>query len=123
MSLGLLQNRHRHLVKSVCEALPTTEELGGESSASGEEDCEEGCASEGPGGHASERVCSAEKMAEHDDGDDDQHMFITLMSSWQTSRSAHARQRPTRPVQRLEKRDRDFKEVSQREPKQRIRTP
>ena len=94
VSLGLLQNRHQHLLKSVCEALPTTEELGGESSASGEEDCEEGCAPDGPGGHAGERVSSAKEVAEHnDDDDDDQDMFITPAPSWQMSRSAFERTR------------------------------
>ena len=73
-------------MKSVYEALPTTEELG-ELSAS-ERDHEEGCAQEGPGGHTSEHDCMAEEVAEHDD-QDKEHMFITPA----TSRSVFERTR------------------------------
>ena len=110
--------------------MPTTEELGGESSASGEEDCEEGCAPDGPGGHAGERVSSAKEVAEHNDDDDDQDMFITPAPSWQTSRSAfeHTRKATTsqassKKEERVQERGRDRKEVGQREPRQRVRTP
>lgn len=59
ISLGLLQSRHQHLVKSVYQALPTTEELCGESSASEEEDSEQGCVSAGQGGQPGKHDCGA----------------------------------------------------------------
>ena len=94
VSLGLLQNRHRHLVKSVYEVLPTTED--GETLPSEEDDREEGCAQEGSDGHIGENDCSAEVVAEHDD---DQHMFITLAPSCQTSQSAFERTRKAMTAQ------------------------
>lgn len=91
ISLGLLQNRHQHLVKSVCQAVPTTEELCGKSSASEEEDSEQGCVSAGQGDQPGKHDCGAKEATEHDD--DNNLMSITLAPSWQTSLSVFERTR------------------------------
>ena len=91
VSLGLLQNRHQHLVKSVHKALPTTEELSKSSASEGGH--EVACAQEGPGGYTSEHECSAEEVVEDDDDEEDQLMFITPAPSWQTSHTAFERTR------------------------------
>ena len=89
VSLGLLQNRHQHLVQSVHEALPTTEELGESSAPEGGH--EAACAHEGPGGHTGVHESSAEEVVEDDDDEEEQLMFITPTPSWQTSHTAFER--------------------------------
>ena len=92
VSLGVLQNSHEHLVKSVFAALPIPEELG-ESSVSATQH-EEECAQEDPGDHTGDQNCSTGQAV-----DDDEHIFITQVPSWirVTPRSReHARQQLAR---------------------------
>ena len=75
MSLGVLQNSHKHLVKSVFAALPIPEELG-ESSVSATQH-EDGCAQEDPGDQKGDQNCSTGEAVD----DDDEHIFITPVPS------------------------------------------
>ena len=86
VSLGVLQNSHEHLVKSVFAALPIPEELG-ESSVSATQH-EEECAQEDPGDHTGDQNCSTGQAV-----DDDEHIFITQVPSWHTSHTTFERTR------------------------------
>ena len=86
VSLGLLQNRHQHLVKSVHEALPTAQELGESSASKGSQ--EVACAQEGTGGRRGD-----EEVVVEDDDEEDLQMFITPAPSWQTSHTEFERTR------------------------------
>ena len=87
VSLGVLQNSHQHLVKSVFVALPIPEELG-ESSVSATQH-EEGCAQQDPGDHTGYQNCSTGEAVD----DDDEHIFITPVPSCHTSHTAFERTR------------------------------
>lgn len=79
-------------MKSVHEALPTTEELG--ESLSPEGGHEAACAHEGLGGHTGVHESSAKEVVEDDDDDEEEQlMFITPAPTWQTSHTAFERTR------------------------------
>lgn len=82
VSLGVLQNSHEHLVKSVFAALPIPEELD-DSSVSATQH-EEECAEEDPGDHTGDQNSYTGEAVD----DDDEHIFITPVPSWQTSHTA-----------------------------------
>lgn len=87
MSLGVLQNSHKHLVKSVFAALPIPKELD-ESSVSATQHDEES-AQEDPGDHTGNQNCNTGEAVD----DDDEHVFITPVLSWHTSHNAFEKAR------------------------------